>query len=53
MRWLNGWLSMPSLGNWWEVEAKSAHVTEEFATHINSVNYSMKMGRAGQVQEET
>jgi len=53
MRWLNGLLSLPSLDNWWEVEAKSAHVTDEFVTHVNSVEHSMKMGQAGQVREDT
>ncbi len=49
MRWLKGFLTLPTLENWWEMESASAQLTVEFVEHVNSVNNTMKLGRFGQV----
>ena len=52
MKWLRGFLIMPELEGWWEIEGESAQLTEEFVRHVNSSTHSLQMGQAGQVKRD-
>ena len=49
MRWLKGYLSIPTLENWWEMESASALLTNEFVDYVNAVDEKVTIGRFGQV----
>ena len=53
MNWLKGFLTIPEMENWWEVEARSSQYTDEFVEHVNAFHSSMKMGHAGQTETST
>ena len=52
-KWLKGFLDTPALQEWWEVESKSAQVTEQFIRHINSTTTKIDLGRTGQLRDDT
>ena len=50
--WLKGFLENPALQEWWELEARSAQVTEEFVRHINSTPMAKRIGIDGRVVDD-
>lgn len=51
--WLKGFLSNPGFIEWWELESRSAQVTDEFVLHINSTDSEVIIGINGQLVEDT